>query len=97
MGLYGEWLRRERRAKDWTQGELGQRLGGVTRSYISGVEKGVLNPPKTTLTYRIAKVFGVNPEMLLLWAWIEKSPDRLRPVLQDSLKYLEAVVKQRAS
>ena len=55
-------VRRYRRLREWTQEELGTRVG-VTRQTIISIERGKYNP-SVGLALKIAAVFGVTVEEL---------------------------------
>jgi transcriptional regulator with XRE-family HTH domain len=56
--IFGQKLRKLRLQKGLTQQQLAERLGYVTNSYISDVEKGAFIPSRKKLK-RIAKALGV--------------------------------------
>jgi transcriptional regulator with XRE-family HTH domain len=60
---FGQKLRRLRIKKGLTQQQLAERLGYVTNSYISDVEKGHFIPSKDKLK-KIAKALGVPFKVL---------------------------------
>jgi len=59
----GKKLTRLRKAHDWTQAELAERVG-VHPRHLSRWERGLFNPPLKQLG-RIAAVFGVSTAELL--------------------------------
>ena len=61
--MVGERIRKLRRAKDWTQKELGERVG-IDQKNISQYESGRLQPNRKTLQ-RFAHAFDIRPEELL--------------------------------
>jgi transcriptional regulator with XRE-family HTH domain len=60
---FPERLRRLRRDRDWSQGQLANKVG-IDVQRISKYERGISNPPLETLA-RIARVFGVSLDYLL--------------------------------
>lgn len=58
----GTKLKELRRAKGWTQGELGGMLGKKTE-HISSYENGYANPPFGTLV-QLLDIFGIEAEDL---------------------------------
>ncbi|MGB5987661.1 MAG: helix-turn-helix transcriptional regulator [Desulfobacterales bacterium] len=60
---FPERLRRLRRDRDWSQGQLAHKVG-IDVQRISKYERGISNPPLETLA-RIARVFGVSLDYLL--------------------------------
>ncbi|MFZ1075366.1 MAG: helix-turn-helix transcriptional regulator [Minisyncoccia bacterium] len=59
----GRNLKRIRKAKGITQGDIVRALG-VGRGYISNIENGKMNPTLSTIT-RLAKALGVSSNELL--------------------------------
>ena len=57
---FGQWLKRQRRARDWTQEELASRLGCAPVS-LRKIESGERRPSKE-IAQRIADVFSVPEE-----------------------------------
>jgi putative transcriptional regulator len=55
-------VRRHRRLLEWTQEELGERVG-VTRQTIISIERGKYNP-SVGLALRMAQAFGISVEEL---------------------------------
>ena len=55
-------VRRHRRLREWTQEELGTRVG-VTRQTIISIERGKYNP-SVGLALRMAQAFGISVEEL---------------------------------
>lgn len=102
-----EKIRKLRREKDWTQEELGQRVG-IDKRNVSRYETGSLNPSKKTLA-KFAGALGVNveellaeapsqpslalddPELLNLFREIATLPDKSRNAVKT---VLAMVVKQ---
>lgn len=58
----GERIRKLRRERNWTQVELGQRVG-IDKRNISRYESGRLTPSARTLR-RFAEAFGLDPDEL---------------------------------
>jgi len=59
----GANMKRIRKAKQMTQGDICRKLG-VDRSYVSNVESGNKNPTLSTIT-KLAKALGVSVDELL--------------------------------
>jgi transcriptional regulator with XRE-family HTH domain len=59
----GANVRRERKAKGWTQGKTAE-LTGLQRTYISQIENGTRNLSAVSLA-RLARAFGFEVERLL--------------------------------
>src|SRR5215207_3870185 len=77
---FGEWLRRRRRALDFTQQELAHRVGcGITT--IRKFEAGERRPSKELAT-QLAVCLEIAPEeydRLITFARAERYPDRPTP------------------
>lgn len=101
-----EKIRKLRRERDWTQDELGARVG-IDKRNVSRYETGSLNPSKKTLA-KFASALGVNveelreepsqpslvlddPELLNLFREIATLPDKSRNAVKT---VLAMVVKQ---
>ncbi|RTZ97562.1 MAG: transcriptional regulator [Deltaproteobacteria bacterium] len=61
---FPERLRRLRRERDWSQGQLANKVG-IDIQRISKYERGLSNPPLETLAH-IARAFGVSLDYLLM-------------------------------
>ncbi|MGC6589681.1 helix-turn-helix domain-containing protein [Paenibacillus sp. Dod16] len=59
----GKMIRKYRRARNYTQEELGEILQ-IDQSYLGRIERGEINITLDTLT-KIAKALGINPALLL--------------------------------
>src|SRR5690349_15579451 len=81
ISSFGVWLRRHRRAYDWTQSELAQHVG-CTQDTIKKIETEVRRPSKQ-LAARIAMAFAIPPDeraAVVQAARGERSLDRLPTV-----------------
>jgi len=52
----------ERARKNWTQGDLAQKIG-ISRQSVNSIETGKFIP-STVLALKMANVFGVNVELI---------------------------------
>ena len=77
MRRFSQILRQALKDKDMRGIWLADRLG-ITRSYISGLSRGKLRPPKAEMIIRISRLLGLDPEVMLCVAWLEKRPKMLR-------------------
>lgn len=61
---------------------------GMTKSYLSVMEKGKSNPPSPKVLQSIQAVYGqrVSFENLLELAWIEKAPEVIRKRLREKCR-----------
>jgi transcriptional regulator with XRE-family HTH domain len=58
--MLGDWIKRARRARDWTQGELAARAG-----YIQHLEANRRLSPRRDILEGLARAFGVSVDQLL--------------------------------
>jgi len=61
---FGERLRTLRKARGWTQADLGN-ASGLTRSHISRLEAGDIQLPSRDRLHRLAQALGTTPDDLL--------------------------------
>ena len=61
--MIGTKIKEERLKRDWTQEELGDKIG-VSKVCISGYEKGTKSPTLNTI-YRLLKALELTPNELL--------------------------------
>lgn len=84
MERFGTLIRRHRFSRGWTLEDVARRLR-THRGYVSGWENGGVNPPSAKLVIRLAKLYGLDQEDLLLRAWSEKAPKEIRAALKYRL------------
>lgn len=98
----GEKIKELRKARGWSQTELGQRLG-IQKSAVSKYERGAITKFSQEQLKEIADVFGVSPAVLFGYSEDEiemnalvkrvrnLSPDRVRQVsaFLDALEVVE--------
>ena len=98
----GEKIKELRKARGWSQTELGQRLG-LQKSAISKYERGIITKFSQEQLEEIAAVFGVSPAVLFGYSEDEAEmtalikriralpPDRVRQVTAflDALEVIE--------
>lgn len=77
MNPFGMEIRKARKAKGLTLETLARKVG-THKGYISGWEKGSVNPPSAALTMKVAKVLDLNGRRLMILAWAQKSPLPIR-------------------
>jgi len=61
---FGERVKELRELRNWTQGDLGDRAGGYSKSYISQIESST-RPPSGKVQRKLAEAFNL-PQYLLL-------------------------------
>ena len=98
----GQKIKELRKARGWSQTELGQRLG-IQKSAVSKYERGAITKFSQEQLKEIADVFGVSPAVLFGYSEDEiemnalvkrvrnLSPDRVRQVsaFLDALEVVE--------
>lgn len=67
METLGDYIRQQRSDRGWTQQELADR-SGVKRAYLSRIETGDNKLPGADTRRRLAAVFGVSHEAILIAA-----------------------------
>ena len=60
----GEKIKRLRKERNWTQDELGEKLG-VKKAAINKYENGTVVNLKRETIYKLAKIFDIDPTWLL--------------------------------
>ena len=66
MGLFGDYIKSLRKAKNLTQVELGQQIG-VSHTYVSKLETGNLTVvPSEKVIKQMSSVLNAPPDLLLL-------------------------------
>ena len=81
MDTFGEVIRKERRAKAWTLKRVGKRVG-LSKGGLSGVERGVVNPPSAGVVRKLAKLYGLDVTEMMRMAWQPKVPKEIRHLLE---------------
>lgn len=59
--------------RDWTLEQLAKRTG-THKGYISGIERGQVNPPSPAVCRKLAKVLELSADTLVALSWVEKRP-----------------------
>jgi transcriptional regulator with XRE-family HTH domain len=80
MSEFGELLKSLRKDKKISQRKLAE-LVGIDFTYISKIESGTMDPPAEDKIIKIAEIFNVNPDQLLISA--KKVPSELQKVITD--------------
>lgn len=73
MDTMGDRIRRLRQAKNWTQEELGERCGGVTRSAVSQWEDGTTTDIKLKQFLALCDALNTDPYYLVFGP--ERAPE----------------------
>ena len=76
MKKFGQIIRQALKDRDMRGIYLADQLG-ISRSYVSGMSTCKLRPPKADMIIRMSRFLGLDPEMMLCVAWLEKRPKGL--------------------
>ena len=61
------------------------------KGYVSGIENRKVNPPSAKIVRKLAKLFQLDVQELLILAAVEKAPKEVREIMREgSLGMLEA-------
>src|SRR5579862_5525498 len=79
MGLshFGDLVSTLRKERGWTLATVARKLRS-SKGYISGIERGMVNPPSVKMTVRYARVFDQDATRFLRIAWVDKAPNLIR-------------------
>jgi transcriptional regulator with XRE-family HTH domain len=81
MNRFGTLIRQKRMERGWSLKQAAERLL-TFKGYICGIERGTLNPPSPRMTQRIARLYGLDEEQLILLGYVEKAPVKIRGELR---------------
>lgn len=81
MERFGTIVRKLREERGWTQEYVARRVG-THKGYVSGIEKGRVNPPVARMIVRFAALFKADAKDLVLRAVVEKAPKLVREELE---------------
>ncbi len=81
MNRFGAILKQKRIQNGWTLQEVARRLD-TFKGYICGIENGTVNPPSARMTERLARLYGLDEEQMILLGYVEKAPARVREELR---------------
>lgn len=92
----GQMLKRLRKERGLTQGQLAE-FAGVSRSWVSLVEKGIRKKPEPDYLRHVARVLRVPVDTLLSVAGYEVNPLPIRDERStlEIMRELEARIKQQ--
>lgn len=82
---FGQRIQRARHHRGLTLEGLASRVGSH-KGYMSGIENGTCRPPAPGLTGRLARVLGLDLELLLVEGWAEKAPKRVRSQVMEAVE-----------
>ena len=81
MNRFGALIRQKRIQRGWSLKQAADRLT-TFKGYICGIERGTLNPPSPRMTQRMARLYGLDEEQLILLGYVEKAPLKIRGELR---------------
>ena len=79
----GEYIKQLRTEREWSQDELGKKVG-VNRAAVQKWEKGSVENIKRTPIKKLSDVFGVSPCDLMKW---DEEPEQTDPINLIKEKY----------
>lgn len=85
-GILAQRVLLERRALNWNQDELASRAG-VSRSYVSHIERAQIPNPTLEVIEALAKALGVEPDYLVGWSDDPAGEDRPQNVAEGRVVY----------
>lgn len=80
----GEYIKQLRTEREWSQDELGKKVG-VNRAAVQKWEKGSVENIKRTTIKKLSDVFGVSPCDLMKWG--EEPEQKVNPINLIKEKY----------
>jgi transcriptional regulator with XRE-family HTH domain len=81
---FGKRLHELRKQNNLTLEAVGKKLG-VSKGYLSGIENGMVRPPKDRIIRKMARFFGTGEMDLLKIAWLDRMPPDVREVFSKAL------------
>lgn len=81
---FGERVRELRHARSMTLEDVAKKAK-IQKGYLSGIEKGRVNPPSPRVVRGIAKALGENPKDLLMLATVQKAPEEIKDDLKRAV------------
>lgn len=79
----GEYIKQLRTEREWSQDELGKKVG-VNRAAVQKWENGSVENIKRTTIKKLSDVFGVSPCDLMKW---DEEPEQTDPINLIKEKY----------
>lgn len=93
MKDFASQVKEARRFKGLTLQQVAVKVG-THKGYISGVENRKVNPPSAKIVRKMAKLFDLDVQELLILGVVEKAPKEVREIMREgSLALLEAIRK----
>lgn len=90
MKDFASVVKEARRFKGLTLQQVASKVG-THKGYISGAENRKVNPPSAKIVRKLAKLFDLDVQELLILAAVEKAPKEVREIMREgSLGMLEA-------
>lgn len=85
MATFGEQLKAARLARGLTLETVAKRINSH-KGYVSGIERGKVNPPSARVVKKLAKLFNHVYEELLVDAELEKIHPDVRPYFRAAVQ-----------
>lgn len=82
MAQFGNLLYDLRKKRDLTLDAVARRAG-THKGYISGIERGKVNPPSPKFLKKFARILQYDYQELLVLAHLEKAPKEIRREMLD--------------
>lgn len=89
MSHFGDLVRTLRKERGMILQEVAQKVG-THKGYISGIERGTVNPPSVKMIRKYAKALGQDPKHLVRLAWVDKAPEFIREEAERFLEWCRA-------
>ena len=90
---FGRTIRKRRREKGYTLNRFAK-LAGISQSYLSLVERGLMKPPADDKVRQIADLLGMHRDDLMFLA--KRLPEDVREVIADNPKDTTRMVRKYA-
>ncbi len=73
---------REARTQGGLTLEALARKAGTEKGYLSGIERRKVNPPSPRITKKLARTLGLDVQVLLVHAFVERAPLEIREIMR---------------
>jgi transcriptional regulator with XRE-family HTH domain len=85
---FGDLVKHLRKEKGLTLEVVAKRIG-THKGYVSGIERGKVNPPSVNLIRKYAKLLGQDARILARLAWVDKAPALLKKDAEEFLRWCQ--------
>lgn len=90
QGAVGAVLRRARQRRGWSIREV-ERRTGLSNTWLSQVERGIIQKPDPTALWRLASILGLDFTLLLEWSTGNDTEGASSPVAAAALRVFLAL------